>query len=93
MVDNNSSDNTAEVVEGFIAAHPEVRVRLVSESKQGLSHARNCGIDNSSGAIVAIIDDDELAAPTLLADYVTFFESHPRVVAAGGRIVANYPTG
>lgn len=93
VVDNNSSDNTAEVVEGFIAAHPEVRVRLVSESKQGLSHARNCGIDNSSGAIVAIIDDDELAAPTLLADYVAFFESHPGVVAAGGRIVANYPTG
>ena len=93
VVDNNSSDNTAEVVEGFIAAHPEVNVRLVSESRQGLSHARNCGIDNSSGAIVAIIDDDELAAPTLLADYVAFFESHPQVAAAGGRIVANYPTG
>ena len=93
VVDNNSSDNTAEVVEGFIAAHPEVRVRLVSESRQGLSHARNCGIDNSSGAVVAIIDDDELAAPTLLADYVDFFESHPGVAAAGGRIVANYPTG
>lgn len=93
VVNNNSSDNTATVVGDFIAAHPEVNIRLVDEQKQGLSHARNCGIDNSTGNIIAIIDDDELAAPTLLADYVEFFASHPNVAAAGGRIVALYPYG
>ncbi len=93
VVNNNSTDNTAEVVEAFIKAHPEVNIRLVSEPKQGLSHARNCGIDNSVGAIIAIIDDDEVASPTLLADYVEFFDSHPEVAAAGGRIVAHYPSG
>ena len=93
VVDNNSTDDTAEVVGAFVEAHPEVNIRLVAESKQGLSHARNCGIDHSSGKIVAIIDDDELACPALLAEYVEFFENHPDVVAAGGRIVAHYPSG
>lgn len=93
VVDNNSNDNTAEVVKEFIGAHPEVNVRLVSESKQGLSHARNCGIDHARGAILAIIDDDEVACPALLSEYVAFFESHPEAAAAGGRIVAHYPSG
>ena len=40
VVNNNSSDNTAEVVGEFIAAHPEVNLVLTEEKNQGLSHAR-----------------------------------------------------
>lgn len=93
IVNNNSSDATAEVVGEFIAAHPEVNIRLVDEPKQGLSHARNCGIANSVGEYVAVIDDDERASLDLLRLYVEFFDTHPEVAAAGGSIVADYPSG
>lgn len=93
VVNNNSSDNTAEVVGEFIAAHPEFNLVLTEEKKQGLSHARNRGIEVARGEIIAIIDDDEIASPGLLNDYLCFFDSHPEVAAAGGRIAAHYESG
>lgn len=58
VVDNNSKDDTAEVVEQLKkgAALP---VRYLFETKQGLSHSRNCGIAAGSGELVGFIDDDE----------------------------------
>ncbi len=41
IVNNNSTDNTAEIVRGFIDRYNNIRIVL--ESKQGLSHARNRG--------------------------------------------------
>jgi glycosyltransferase involved in cell wall biosynthesis len=57
VVDNNSSDRTREVVESFCVKDP-ARFRLVSEQQQGLSHARNAGIRNARGKILAFTDDD-----------------------------------
>ncbi|MGC2247271.1 MAG: glycosyltransferase, partial [Terriglobales bacterium] len=48
VVDNNSSDQTREVVEGFCHRYPE-RFRYVIERQQGLSSARNAGIRESQG--------------------------------------------
>lgn len=93
VVNNNSSDNTAEVVEGFAASHPELNVVLVEEPQQGLSHARNRGIDVAQGDYIAIIDDDELASPELLEEYIHFFEQVQGAAAAGGRIVPHYRSG
>lgn len=91
VVNNNSSDNTAEVVEEFIVAHPELNIKLVNEPQQGLSFARNRGIDESEGEYIAIIDDDEIACPDLLAEYFEFLDRHPYAVAAGGKITPLYP--
>lgn len=93
VVNNNSTDSTADVVREFASAHPEVAVVLTNEPKQGLSHARNKGIEIAQGEIIAIIDDDEIASPQLLADYLQFFDTHPEAIAAGGRIVPLYANG
>ncbi len=90
VVNNNSSDNTAEVVEKFIAAHPDIDMKMVDEPCQGLSVARNRGIDTSDGDYIAIIDDDETASPDLLKTYFDFLDTHPYAVAAGGRILPEY---
>ncbi len=90
VVNNNSHDDTIERVEAFIKAHPECDIRLVTELKQGLSHARNCGIENTTAPIIAIIDDDELIMPPFIQTYIDFFESHPSVASAGGAIIAVY---
>ncbi len=90
VVNNNSSDNTVECVGSFITNHPEFDIRLVTEVKQGLSYARNCGIDNSSAPFIAIIDDDELIMPPFIQSYIDFFESHLSVASAGGAIIAVY---
>lgn len=89
-VNNNSADNTPEVGREFAAMHPGLNFSMVSESKQGLSHARNCGIENSNGEYIAVIDDDEEVNAEFVESYILFFDAHPDVSGAGGKIVPLY---
>ena len=93
VVNNNSTDDTVERFNRFVARHPEHNIRMVVETNQGLSYARNRGISESVGQYVAIIDDDERIAPEFIAAYIEMFDSTPDAMAAGGPIVAEYPTG
>ena len=93
VVDNNSQDDTRERVERFTAEHPELNLRYIFEQRQGLSHARNAGIAASVGDIIAFIDDDERIVEEFVEAYITLFDSYPDAMAAGGKIIADYPTG
>ena len=93
VVNNNSTDDTESRFAEFAAAHPDVQLRMVKEQRQGLSYARNRGIGESEGEYIAIIDDDERIAPEFISSYIALFDSTPDAVAAGGPIVAEYPSG
>ena len=91
VVDNNSTDNTHAVFESFAAQHPHLRLKIVCETRQGLSHARNRGIAESCGDYIAIIDDDEHVNPDFIKAYTDLFDAHPEYSVAGGRVIAEYP--
>lgn len=93
VVNNNSTDSTEEHFKAFAEAHPDVQLRMVNEVRQGLSFARNRGIVESEAEYIAIIDDDERIAPDFISSYINLFDSTPDAVAAGGPIVAEYPSG
>ena len=93
VVDNHSVDDTAERVRTFIAAHPQLNIHYCYEAQQGLSYARNAGIEAAQGDIVAFIDDDERIVEEFVESYIDLFDTHPDAMAAGGRIIAEYPTG
>lgn len=90
VVDNNSTDDTAEQFARFAAEHRELDIRMVRETSQGLSFARNRGIAESTGEILAIIDDDEEINAEFVSAYIEFFDAYPAVSAAGGRIIPRY---
>ena len=61
-------------------------VGYVVEPVPGLSRARNCGAQASTGDIIAYLDDDGLADAGWLRALVREFED-PAVAAVGGRVV------
>jgi glycosyltransferase involved in cell wall biosynthesis len=69
VVDNNSTDRSAEVV----ARYP--RVRLLHEPVQGDYAARNRGIAESRGEVVAFTDSDTAPRPDWLRAIVGHFEA------------------
>ncbi|MCD8172284.1 MAG: glycosyltransferase [Alistipes sp.] len=94
IVNNNSTDETEEAFLNFIRTRPgNGNIRMVFEANQGLSHARNKGIAECRGDIIAIIDDDELVNKQFAAGYLSFFDSRPDAVAAGGKITPLYEAG
>lgn len=93
VVNNNSQDDTEARFGAFAARYPALNLRLVTERRQGLSHARNRGIAETTGEYIAVIDDDERINPGFIAAYTDFFDAHPAVASAGGRIIPEYPEG
>lgn len=65
VVDNNSNDQTRDVVDSFCRRQPN-RFRYLFESKQGKSYALNAGIREARGEVLAFIDDDMSVEPTWL---------------------------
>ena len=92
LVDNNCTDNTRGVCEEFSASHPEVALRYVVESEQGLSAARNKGIKEAKGDIIIYVDDDALVDTDYIRQYAEHFAAHPETMAAGGPIEPLYET-
>lgn len=70
VVDNASTDNTAEVIEEVASCSP-VPVRGVYEARPGLAAARNRGITEAKGAWLAFFDDDQTADPRWLHELLT----------------------
>ena len=90
VVDNNSKDKTTDLVYGFMEDHPKMNLRLVFERNQGLSFARNKGIEESSAEIVTFIDDDAIAIPQFLKEINKVFIQYPETDAVGGKIIPIY---
>ncbi len=93
VVDNNSKDDTRQRVETFAAEYPQLNIVYHLEPNQGLSYARNAGIAKAQGDIIAFVDDDERIVPEFVEAYVELFDSKADAMSAGGKIVAEYPTG
>lgn len=88
VVDNNSKDETANVVEAFRCRFPGL-VRYVFESQQGVSMARNAGIREARGEIIAFIDDDETPEEGWLENLTAHLQSGDWA-GAGGRVVPTW---
>jgi GT2 family glycosyltransferase len=81
VVDNNpASGVTPGVVSGFAG------VRLVSEPRAGLSYARNRGIVEARGAIIATTDDDVCCPEDWIERLVAPF-SHQQVAIVTGNVL------
>jgi glycosyltransferase involved in cell wall biosynthesis len=85
IVDNNSTDQTRQVVEDLQRKHPE-RIRYVLERQQGISNARNAGIKAARGEIMVFLDDDETATPDWVQNLTANLHSG-EWAGAGGRVL------
>jgi GT2 family glycosyltransferase len=88
VVDNASTDRTAEEVRAFGAKHPDCNIAFLREEHQGVSHARNSGCEYARGEFVAFIDDDAVAGRDWLRLALELFDRlEPRPLAMGGPIL------
>ncbi len=85
IVDNNSKDNTEEVVKSF-QDHSSFPILSFKEERQGLSFARNRGIRESKGMLIAFTDDDVVVDHEWIGAVVKTFREYD-VQCIGGKIL------
>jgi len=89
VVDNNSTDETADIVRQF--SDGPLTVRRVHEAKQGLSFARNTGICTAKGKLIAFTDDDVVVDRGWIASVQRAFERFPDAAWIGGKVLPIWP--
>ncbi|MBW4615702.1 MAG: hormogonium polysaccharide biosynthesis glycosyltransferase HpsE [Desmonostoc vinosum HA7617-LM4] len=91
IVDNNSSDNTKEVVESYQKnCDRNFSIRYFLETEQGVAFARLRAVREARGQLIAFLDDDNLPAPDWLAEAYKFGEEHPQAGSWGGQIHGDF---
>lgn len=83
VVDNNSTDDTPEVVAEFAGRLP---IRRIFEAIQGLSVARNRALAECRSDVLLFTDDDLRFDRDWLRCYEAAFAAHPEVGWFGGRV-------
>ena len=74
VVDDGSTDGTADVVRGI----DDSRVRLLQRDHEGAAAARNAGVRAARGRIVSLVDSDDLLMPRYLEVVGKALDLHPR---------------
>ena len=85
VVDNNSTDNTRDVVSQFAGSDPPVR--YIFEPRQGISYARNAGISQSRSPIIAFTDDDVRVSSDWITTVKETFDTHQEIGFIGGKVL------
>lgn len=80
VVDNNSTDQTAQIVSGF------EKVKYVFEEKQGLAYARNCLLNKcgKDTEYLGMLDDDETVKEDWILRMLDCFQLDERIAVVGG---------
>jgi len=93
IVDNASSDNTPQVVDGVIASGPPIPTRRVVEPRIGAIHARRRAVTEARTPLIAWLDDDVIPSPGWAAAILSCLDRQPRAGVIGSRISLRWESG
>lgn len=80
IVNDGSTDNTAETAENIIARYPDEKIRLISQDNSGSpAVSRNNGIEISKGKYFLCLDADDKISSTFLEKTFAVMEENPGV--------------
>lgn len=91
IVDDGSTDSTAQIISSFAASDP--RVRSFRHSNKGRALSLNDGIEAANSDLIARIDADDVALPDRFKKQVSFMEMHTQVGVVGSAAHLIAPDG
>jgi len=88
LVDNNSSDNTVEILNKYLLKYPG-KIKIFHEYKKGAPAARNKGLQQAKGEWTQFLDSDDELLPDKLETQIKIAENSNFDVIIGGCYIHN----
>lgn len=92
VVDNRSTDATAELVRSVMEENPQAPITLIAQSDaQGLIPTRNLGLDVATGDVLGRIDADSILEPNWVEQVQAAFMDESIAAATGPVLYYDMP--
>ncbi|MCU0497004.1 MAG: glycosyltransferase family 2 protein [Anaerolineae bacterium] len=91
LIDDGSTDQSAALIQQHYGQ--DRRVRYGYQVNQGVSAARNRGVQSAQGEFVHFLDSDDWLDPTKIEKSYRLFESNPAIAVVYGHGIAMHPDG
>lgn len=88
MINDGSKDNTLQILENL--AEKDFRIKVINQQNQGLSGARNTGIEKATGDYIMFIDADDTLEPDALKTIASFFQEEDLFCFSYNRIFGDH---
>ena len=88
LIDDGSKDRSGEICDMLMLQ--DHRIKVIHQSNQGVSAARNAGIDAAAGKYLAFIDADDYIEPQMLKKLYTIAEKYSADVVACGAFLYDH---
>lgn len=70
VVDDGSTDNTRETLKSY-----GNKIRVIEQQRRGYVNAMNCGISNTEGEYIILLDADDTFEPEIISEMLSVFEN------------------
>ena len=90
LVDNNSSDQTLEVLRNWAESHPDIPVEVIVEKRPNASAARNAGLERVKTEWTLFFDSDDLMENHHISRVVRNICSNPEIDLWGWDTIQEY---
>jgi glycosyltransferase involved in cell wall biosynthesis len=74
IINDGSNDNSEKIILDYII--DKFKFKYIKINNQGLSNARNCGINASNGDLLQFLDSDDILLPQKIEHQVQFYTSN-----------------
>ncbi len=74
LINDGSTDNSEAICQRYAAQYPNIR--LISQKNQGVSSARNKGINQASGKYIMLLDSDDYLSRRTIKNLISFFDNN-----------------
>ena len=92
LVDDGSTDSSPVICDEYAGRDP--RFRVIHQKNQGVSHARNAGLEAAAGEYVLFVDSDDAILPETIGHlYTVLKENKTCDIAAAGYTLVRTETG